>query len=290
MGGEGEGAGGRSWTDHHALLQLWNADFILNVHSSKHHLCRRFGPWTWCSLRVLLLNMALCSSLCGVFIFTHISSHIIFAYIIIYISVNLENTEKANHFHSLSAGCRSTFFSVWICLVNSLVMSQADDAAGGHATFMRRHCHRIPKFSSVSPGDPDHRCGCRFRFCFFLFRILSFGQVWAKLGGATSNLEDYRFIWVATKYVTISIAIDWSFPHNEAADWKFCCETFVWLRSRNHFYHSAPWTQTTGIRSCGKGRMKYDEMTENIEVTMWSEATGKGCIIVDIAIAYCRGH
>ena len=95
MGGEGEGAGGRSWTDHHALLQLWNADFILNVHSSKHHLCRRFGPWTWCSLRVLLLNMALCSSLCGVFIFTHISSHIIFAYIIIYIyiSVNLENTE-----------------------------------------------------------------------------------------------------------------------------------------------------------------------------------------------------
>ena len=172
-------------------------------------------------------------------------------------------------------------------------MSQADDAAGGHATFMRRHCHRIPKFFtrftwSRSPVRVP------LSFC-FLFRILSFGQVWAKLGGATSNLEDYRFIWVATKYVPISIAIDWSFP-----DW-----TFGWgqetisttpLRERRPRGYGAAgregWNDWKGLHHCwycyGMLQRSLNYPFRGNQTLPYHSSSPNPS--VDIAMAYCRGH
>ncbi len=46
MGGEGEGAGGRSWTDHHALLLLVHTHILAHLENSQNNTARLklFGP------------------------------------------------------------------------------------------------------------------------------------------------------------------------------------------------------------------------------------------------------
>ena len=126
-----------------------------------------------------------------------ISSHIIFAYIIIYIRKFRKHWEGESFPQFISRLQVDIFLS--LDLFGQLL---------GDVT--SRWCSRRPCHVYEAPLPPDTKVFTRFTgwsgspvrvplsFCFFLFRILSFGQVWAKLGGATSNLEDYRFIWVAT--------------------------------------------------------------------------------------------